>query len=287
MKIQEETVWSDVWPVVESLIQAVLAEDVEQVRPLLEPNSIADDMLDLYGYYVYDILLKSVLGRDKLAVTRAVETENGRFLHIEYAWPDVTTEDNHYTANDVVTATLTEKEDGKWLITDVNPSAIDLPLNGGRARGVIAGGQSLSEEGKVPGEAWILPYALYAGLLKMQLREEALADEVEQILLPALQDRTYGVMAQIYGRRIWRDFKQTAHPSLEKPEAWSAAIEFILAEQELRKVSQAAVAKQYKLTLSAMVPRIKQIKKALDIQKSDERYSDIQSPQIVYNPNSN
>ena len=152
MKIQEETVWSDVWPVVESLIQAVLAEDVEQVRPLLEPNSIADDMLDLYGYYVYDILLKSVLGRDKLAVTRAVETENGRFLHIEYAWPDVTTEDNHYTANDVVTATLTEKEDGKWLITDVNPSAIDLPLNGGRARGVIAGGQSLSEDGKVPGE---------------------------------------------------------------------------------------------------------------------------------------
>ena len=241
MKIQEETVWSDVWPVVESLIQAVLAEDFAQVRPLLKPNSVADDMLDLYGYYVYDILLKSVLGRDKLAVTRAVETENGRFLHIEYAWPDTTTEENHYTANDVVTATLTE-EDGQWLITDVNPSAIDLPLNGGRARAVLAGGKTLSEDDKIPGEAWILPFALYGGLLKMQLRDEALSDEVEQLLLPALQDRTYGVMAQLYGRRIWRDFKQAAKPSMEKPDAWSAAIEYILAEQELRKISQAAVA---------------------------------------------
>ncbi len=280
--MKEETVWSDVWPVIEAFIQSVLAEEVAQIRPYLYPHSIADNMFDLFGHYVYDILLKTVLGRDKLAVTRAVETENGRFLHIEYAWPDTTTADNQYTANDVVTVTLLIGENETWQISEVNPSAIDLPLNGGRARGVLAGGQSLSDEGKMPGEAWVLPYALYGGLLKMTLQETGMADTVERILLPALQDRTYGVMAQIYGRRLWRDFQQTANPSLENPAAWAAAIEYILAEQELRNVTQAAVAKQYKLTLSAMVPRMKQIKKALAIQKEDERYSDIQSPQIVY-----
>jgi hypothetical protein len=31
-----------------------------------------------------------------------------------------------------------------------------------------------------------------------------------------------------------------------------------------------------------MVPRLKQIKKVLNIQKGDERYADLQSTQIVY-----
>lgn len=279
--IDEQTIWDEVWPVVENLIQATLAEDAATIQTLLTNDGQAAAMLDLFDVYVFDILLKTVLGREQLGITRAVETENGRFIHIEYAWPEPGSEQNSYTANDLVTVTLTQV-DGDWRIDSVNPSTIDLPLTGGRARGIIATGQSLSDEGKVPGESWILPFALYGGLLKMKLRPEALADPVEELLIPGMQERSYGVMALVNGRTLWRDFKAANTPKLDKPAAWAAAVEFIMSELELRNLTQAAVAKNHQTPLSKMVPRMKQIKKVLGIQKNDERYADLQSTQIVY-----
>ncbi len=279
--IDEKTIWDEVWPVVEKLIQATLAENPATMRSLLTADGQAAAMLDLFDVYVYDILLKTVLGREQLGITRAVETENGRFIHIEYAWPEPGSEENSYTANDLVTVTLTQVGD-TWRIDSVNPSTIDLPLTGGRARGLIATGQSLSDEGKMPGESWILPFALYGGLLKMKLRPEALADPVEELLIPGMQERSYGAMALLNGRSLWRDFKATNQPKLDKPAAWAAAVEFIMSELELRNLTQAAVAKNHQTPLSKMVPRMKQIKKVLDIQKNDERYADLQSTQIVY-----
>ena len=279
--IDEKTIWEAVWPVVENLIEATLAEDAATMRTLLTPDGQAAAMLDLFDVYVYDILLKTVLGREQLGVSRAVETENGRFIHIEYAWPEPGSAQNSFTANDVVTASLTQLE-GRWLIDSINPSSIDLPLTGARARGIIATGQSLSEDGKVPGESWILPFALYGGLLKMKLRPEALADAVEKLLIPGMQERTYGAMALVNGRTLWRNFKTSSKPKLDKPAAWAAAVEFIMSELELRNLTQAAVAKNHQIPLSIMVPRMKQIKKVLNIQKNDERYADLQSTQIVY-----
>lgn len=279
--IDEKTIWEAVWPVVENLIEATLAEDAATMRTLLTPDGQAAAMLDLFDVYVYDILLKTVLGREQLGVSRAVETENGRFIHIEYAWPEPGSAQNGFTANDVVTVSLTQLE-GRWLIDRINPSTIDLPLTGARARGLIATGQSLSDDGKVPGESWILPFALYGGLLKMKLRPEALADPVEKLLIPGMQERTYGAMALVNGRTLWRSFKAAHKPKLDKPAAWAAAVEFIMSELELRNLTQAAVAKNHQIPLSVMVPRMKQIKKVLNIQKNDERYADLQSTQIVY-----
>ena len=279
--IDEKTIWDEVWPVIENLIQATLAEDAATMLTLLTNDGQAAAMLDLFDVYVFDILLKTVLGREQLGVARAVETENGRFIHIEYAWPEPGSEQNSYTANDLVTVTLTQV-DGEWRIVNVNPSTIDLPLTGGRARGLIATGQTLSDEGKLPGESWILPFALYGGLLKMKLRPEALADPVEELLLPGMQERSYGAMALVNGRSLWRDFKAANQPKLDKPAAWAAAVEFIMSELELRNLTQAAVAKNHQIPLSQMVPRMKQIKKVLDIQKNDDRYADLQSTQIVY-----
>ena len=279
--IDEKTIWADVWPVVENLIQATLAEDAATMHTLLVPDGPAAAMLDLFDVYVYDILLKTVLGREQLGVTRAIETENDRFIHIEYAWPEPGSAQNSYTANDLVTVTLTQI-DNEWRINSINPSTIDLPLTGGRARGFIATGQTLSDDGKLPGESWILPFALYGGLLKMKLRLDALVDPVEELLIPGMQERSYGAMALVNGRALWRDFKAANKPKLDKPAAWAAAVEFIMSELELRNLTQAAVAKHHQIPLSQMVPRMKQIKKALNIQKNDERYADLQSTQIVY-----
>jgi hypothetical protein len=63
--IDEKTIWDEVWPVVENLIEATLAEDAATMRTLLTPNGQAAAMLDLFDVYVYDILLKTVLGREQ------------------------------------------------------------------------------------------------------------------------------------------------------------------------------------------------------------------------------
>ena len=112
--------------------------------------------------------------------------------------------------------------------------------------------------------------------------DSAFADEVEALLLPGLQHRTYGVMSILRGRKMWRDFVTAVSPTIEKPAGWAAALEFIMSEQNMRNQTQAAVSKHYKVNLSTMVPRIKKIKKALKIKGQDERYTDIQSTQIVY-----
>jgi hypothetical protein len=64
---------------------------------------------------------------------------------------------------------------GNGAFRKSTPPRSICPLTGGRARGVLATGQTFGEEGKLPGESWILPYALYGGILKMTLREDGAA----------------------------------------------------------------------------------------------------------------
>lgn len=280
-KISEDTIWNEVWPVVEALIKATLAEEKAAAPDLLLPDGQADQALDLFGLQVFDILLKTVLGRGSLGLVRAVETENGRYVHLEYAWPDPTQENNSFTAADVVAVTLTPYR-GEWRIAEINPGAIDLPLTSARARGILTTSQIITDKENVPSEPWVLPIALYAGSLQIPLQESALADEVEQLLLPGLQHRTYGMMSLLKGRQLWRDFNAAADPDLNRAAGWAAACEFIISEQDMREVTQAAVGKHYKVGLAAIVPRIKQIKKTLQIKGLDERYTDLHTTRIQY-----
>lgn len=279
--VSQDTVFADIWPTVEQIIEATLSEDAEKIATLVVSGEQAADMLDLFGFTVFDILLKTVLGRGSLGLTRAIETENGRFVHIEYAWPDPTTADNSYTAADVVSVQLMQQEK-QWRIVEINPAHIDLPLTGARARGILTTSKLLIETDKVPSEPWVLPVALYGGMLQLPLQPTAIEDEVERVFLPGLQHRTYGVMSLIRGRRLWRDFIAAANPNLEKPVGWGAAVEFLMSEQDARNITQAAVAKHYKTSLAYIVPRIKQIKRTLAIKGLDERYTDLQTTQIVY-----
>lgn len=279
--ITEDVVWADIWPVVEQLIGATLEEDNGRLSSLVLSGTQAGELLDLYGFPVFDILLKTVLGRSRLGLSRAIETDNGRSIFIEYAWPDPENQDNSFTAADVVSVKLEQVNDG-WKVAEINPAHADLPLTAARARGILTTSQLLNDSEKVPSEPWVLPIAFYAGMLQIPLRETAVQDEVEHFLLAGLQHQTYGPLSVMRGRQLWRDFKGKTQTSGHKPVAWAAAVEFIMSEQDMRNLSQAAVAKHYKINLGALVPCVRQIKKTLDIRGLDMRYTDLQTTQIVY-----
>ena len=118
--IDEQTVWDDIWPVVERLIAATLAEDPQAIRSLVLPGGLAADALDLYGGVVFDILLKTVLGRERLGLVRAIEADGGRAVFIEYAWPDPTA-GRGYTAVDVVAVRLAGRTVAGWWTRSTRP----------------------------------------------------------------------------------------------------------------------------------------------------------------------
>jgi len=282
--IDEQTVWDDIWPVVERLIAGAAAEDAPAMRQLLLPGGQAADALDLFGHAVFDILLKTVLGRERLGLVRAIEADDGAAVFLEYAWPDPGAGRN-YTAVDVVAVRLAQQA-GAWRVVEVNPASADLPLNSIRATSILAGTQVMSAEGKLPAEPWILPVALYAGVLRLPLQPDAAADAVEAALLPGLQARDYGLLSLIYGRRLWRDFVAAARPELDRPAAWAAAVEFIMGEQSNHTETQAAVGRFYGAPLGGVSGRVKHIKRALGIDGLDTRYSDFATTQIIYNTES-
>jgi hypothetical protein len=280
--IDEKTVWDDIWPVVERLIDATVAEDPQTIRQLLHPGGQAADALDLFGYVIFDVLLKTVLGRERLGLTRAIEGGDGESVFIEYAWPDPESPSHSYTAVDVVAVRLARAGEG-WLVAEINPASADLPLNSLAAASILAGTQVMSDEGKLPSEPWILPVALYAGLLQLPLRPEAMVDPVEAALLPGLQARQFGFRPLIYGRRLWRDFRTAAAPDVaDRPGAWAAAVEVVLGEQTNRGETQAAVGRHYKASLAAVSARAAQIRRTLGIEGFDARYSDLATTEIVY-----
>jgi hypothetical protein len=278
--IDEQTVWDDIWPVVERLIAATVAEDPQTMRQLLHPGGQAADALALYGHAVFDVLLKTVLGRERLGLTRAIEGDGGETAYIEYAWPDPAG-GSGYTAVDVVAVRLAQSTDG-WRVVEINPAGADLPLNSMRATSILAGTQVMSDEDKLPAEPWILPIALYAGLLQLPLAAGAAADAVEELLLPGLQARQFGFLAQLNGRRLWRDFVAAAAPELERPGAWAAAVEVIMGEQSNRGETQAAVSRYYRASLGGVSARVRQIRAALGIVPFDERYTDLKTTEIIY-----
>src|SRR5690606_16957512 len=112
--------------------------------------------------------------------------------------------------------------------------------------------QVMAEDESLPSEPWILPVALYAGMLQLPLQPGAAVGPVEELLLPGLQARGFGFLQLIYGRRLWRDFAATASDAAtgpdtaDRPGAWAAAVELLLGEQSNRGETQAAVGRHYR-----------------------------------------
>ncbi|MCB8945167.1 MAG: hypothetical protein H6658_15580 [Ardenticatenaceae bacterium] len=277
--ITEQQVWDEIWPVVGHAIQAVINEDQADLKRVLVPNSLAAEVLDVYGVPAYTFLFKTMLKRESLGLVRVVETDGGDSVYIEFAWPDPELGGNRFSGVDLVAVHLT-KRDPYWLILDVNPASIDAPLSSARARMALVASQVL--EGEVEPEPWLVPLALYSGVMQLQLAQTAVRDVVEEQLLAGLQTRSFGLISIVLGRRLWRDFVETAAPPIDKAAVWAAAVEYLISLQEKREVTQAAVGDHYKVALPTLLPRIKRIEKALNVKGVDERYSDLATTQIVY-----
>jgi hypothetical protein len=184
--IQRDTVWNGIWPVVQKLVMATLEENENGLEKLLVPRSRAAELYDLFGLYVFDILLKTILGREQLGLARAIETENGRFVYLEFAWPDPSAGGNTYAETDVVSVQV-RKYRNSWRVSDVNPASTNSPMSEPRANTILLANQALEGDEDTPLEPWLLPVALFGGAVQLPIQEKAMRDTVDALVLPVLQ----------------------------------------------------------------------------------------------------
>ncbi|MEZ4514597.1 MAG: hypothetical protein R3C62_22220 [Chloroflexota bacterium] len=276
--ISQEQLWQTIWPIVEQTLHATVAADHAHIQTHLQPASPAAALHDLFGATGMALLLKTSLGREDVALTRAIHTDEGVF--VEYAWPVGKNGRSQTTAADLVTVQL-QPASNQWHIHNINPASLDTPLTTARARGVLMSNRALVSAQGLPTEPWLLPVAFFAGSLQPPLRPQALADDIERLFLPGMQQRGYGAPLLLRGRQLWRDFVAAAQPPLSKPAAWATAVEFIMSEQDLREITPAAVGKHYRTTLAKITPRVREIKQLLQIAGQDERYTDLQATKIM------
>lgn len=276
--ISQEQLWQTIWPIVTQTLQATVVGDHTQIAAALQPHSPAAALHDLFGALGMGLVLKTSLGREDVAPTRAVHTAAGVF--VEYAWPMVQNGRSHTTAADLVTVQL-QPTSHQWHITNINPASLDTPLTNARARGILISNRVFVNGHSLPQEPWLLPVAFFAGSLQPPLRPQALADDVEQLFLPGMQQRGYGAPLLLRGRQLWRDFAAIAQPSLSQPAAWATAVEFVMSEQDMRDLTPAAVGKHYHTPLAKIAPRVREIKHVLQIVGQDERYTDLQATKIM------
>jgi hypothetical protein len=278
--IDEHTVWEEIWPVIEQLVTATLEGDGAALNRLLAPDSPAAEMHDLFGLTAFDILLKTVLNRQLLGLARAIEAANGRQVHIEFAWLDPARGDQSFAAGDVVSVQL-KRFRRSWRVVDLNPAGSERPMTEARALSILQSSAAANESEDGAAEPWILPVALYAGALQLPIREEAMRDPVERLLLPGMQSRGFGPISIAGGRRMWRAFLEKEHPDLVEADVWAAAVEFLMGEQTVRDTSQAAVAENYAIGPGPLTSRVKQLKLALGIEGLDDRFSPFGVSRVV------
>ncbi|MCA9873648.1 MAG: hypothetical protein KC441_08335 [Anaerolineales bacterium] len=277
--MDEKNILEHAWTAVAALVEATLREDEPAAAEQLLPGSPAAQLLALFGLEVFDILLKTVLGQDQLELVQVVEVPEGLF--IEFAWIMPGPAEAGRPVDGKVSVLL-QLRHGRFLISDVNPAGLDLLLTEARARAILATSKILSRRDELPSEPWILPLALFAGFLPLPLRPEALADAVETRFFAGLQQREYGVMLLLRARRLWHDFKQANPLPTGSPALWAAAVEWVMGEQNSRPMPATAVAAAYDVSPAKLRKRAEVIQETLHITALDDRYTDPQIIDVLY-----
>jgi hypothetical protein len=104
---------------------------------------------------------------------------------------------------------------------------------------------------------------------------EAVADPVIALLEEYCHEQADAERHMERARVLWTDFCSQRSPRVAKPATYAAALEYTLSKLEGgQAISQAAVARRYKVTAKAVASRHEEIRATLSLEPGDTRYSE-------------
>lgn len=281
--IDENSVQDEIWPMVQRLIAATVSGDDKTARRQLVPNRPVADMVQMFGLTSLDIFLKTVLLRARCGLRQAILTEDSRFVYLEYLWEGGQSAGNAIFAGEDSVVVKVRRYRDSWRIDEINPSSIELLLSAPRARALMFATDAFQRDGTFPQQPWILPIALYSGLLQLPPTAKASADAVEATVLAQMQSRNYEILALVNGRRLWRDFKRKIKMKRARPSessAYAAAVEYIMNEQTASDIELMALCEAYEALLPVSERFVSRIKQALKVSEIDPRYTTLFTEEV-------
>lgn len=256
-------------PVARSFLRALKEQDERATALTLMPDSEADWAFRLFGMGPLIFVLYMHLECDQFVLPRFARRGRGVVL-VEVGW--VTAEDEQggivYDARRISTVTMHHHEQG-WRVADVEPGPLHAPISVAQAQDVLT---QVVEEGR-GGEALWFPLGVLTGAFQLKRLGKEPLDDVERLFVEGMEASEFGVPEVVRAVRLWREFKAKARPSYRRPEAYAAAVEYIMVLFGFYGDSQVDVARRYGVSPSSISRKWREIENVVGLSQFDSRYS--------------
>lgn len=260
--------------IVRHFVQALKVQDEAAIAPLLMPDGEADWAFRMFGMGPLIFFLYMHLECDTFVLPRFGRRGRNEVL-AEVGW--VTGADGEgravYDPRRVSTLTLGHYE-GTWLIADVNPGPLDVPVSVPQAQDLL---MRVAEEGR-GGDPLFFPHGVLTGAFQLKRLGTEPLDDVETLFVRGMETSEFGVPEVIRAVRLWREFKERAQPRYRRPQAYAAAVEYIMVLFGFYRDSQADIAERYDVSPSSISSKWLEIERVMGLSQFDPRYSIHQDP---------
>jgi hypothetical protein len=228
---EEEALARQITETVASLLDGVLRDDKGAVAAHLAPEGLIGVGLTLFGMDALAVPLGLANRPHALGLT-SVQASEGLAV-AEVAGRDVNDRDTS-----ICTIYLAQAG-ADWQVADIWPVPADYDLD---IEGIA--------------EPTVL---FYTGQLQLTLAPDAELDDVEAVLVPALQRSGLGLHLIERGVHLWRLFKAAEAPPAAAPTVWAAALQFAVMAMDNQDPDPELVAAQYGVPPELVVERFMQL----------------------------
>lgn len=261
-------------PLVERLIGALKDQYEHAVARLLLPDSEADWSFRLLGMGPLIFLLYMHLECDDFVLPRFGRLGSREVL-AEVGWLTGMDEDGEARYDPRrVSAVKMERYESDWRVSDVNPAPLDRPISVSQAQDVL---EQAVKEGRGAEPLWF-PLGVLTGAFQLKRLGREPLDDVEELFLSGLEESEFGVPEIVRAVRLWREFRERAHPTYRRPEVYAAAVEYVMVLFGFYGDSQASIGRRYDVSPASISSKWREIERVLGLSQFDSRYSVHEDP---------
>jgi hypothetical protein len=256
-------------PVARQFVRKVQELDESAIPPLLIPDSEADWAFRLFGLGPLLFLLYLHLECEQFVLPRFGRRSDGE-VSVEVGWVVSRDETGRAICDPRRISTLTMRRDQEgWRVADLNPAPLDAPVSFSQAQDVL---KQVVEANRGAEALWF-PLGVLTGAFQLKRLGPEPLDYVETLFVNGMESSCFGVPEIIRAVRLWRDFKEKAQPTYRRPEAYAAAVEYIMVLLGFYGDSQAEIGERYQVSPSSISSKWREIESGLGLSQFDARYS--------------
>ncbi len=241
--------------VVWSFFDALMEEDPVALQAVLEPQSDAALLYELFGEAALYAASAALRGPCVVRLTRALVLGDSVWLEGEQVTQD-TREPIGYVVFRV------RQRNGQWKVAEVSPWHLEAV-------------HYLSDR---PDPQSDLSVGVFMTSYGLQVAPTAQLDSVEQVLVGTLQQEYYPLTSIARAVRMWRDFREEGLLTAYEPPVWAAAVHRAMDKMALVEEPLEQIALLYNVAPQDLADAYNRLVHQLGITYFDARYSPIPDP---------